>query len=147
MSTLAQDIGLTEEEGRAIAQAACDAAEAGDLEGAQKLFEALLTLNPEDTASQAALGTVYQKLEKWAEADAAYTVAIERNGHPFALVNRGELRLKRSDQRGLEDLRRAVEADPKLKRVPAIRANALLKLRAGTAPVAAKPTVARKSAR
>ena len=128
-TTLAESIGLTLAEARAIAQVACDAAEAGDLEGSRSVLESLVAINPKDCAVRAALGTVYQKLELLPEAEAAYTVAVERGDHPIARINRAELRLKRGDDRGLDDLQTLVQADPKLVQAPASRARRLLDMR------------------
>jgi len=128
-TTLAESIGLTFEEARAIAQVACDAAEAGDLEGSRGVLESLVAINPLDCAVQAALGTVYQKLEMLPEAEAAYSAAVDRGDHAIARINRAELRLKRGDARGEADLEALIKADPKLAEAPAARAKKLLDVR------------------
>jgi tetratricopeptide (TPR) repeat protein len=127
--TLAEEIGLTLEEARAIAQVACDAAEAGDLEGSKVVLESLVALNPRDRAVYAALGTVYQKLDLLPEAEAAYTAAITGGEHRMARINRAELRLKRGDQGGLEDLESLVKDAPHVIDQPAARAKILMDLR------------------
>jgi predicted Zn-dependent protease len=128
-TTLAESIGLTLSEARAIAQVACDAAEAGDLEGSRSVLESLVAINPLDCAVQAALGTVYQKLEMLPEAEAAYSAAVDRGDHSIARINRAELRLKRGDVRGEADLEALIKADPKLSEAPAARAKKLLDVR------------------
>src|SRR5918997_6694825 len=60
--TWAEVEGMTFEEAKAIAQVGCDLAAAGRYEEARILFEGLVEGNPKDSASRAALGTVYQKL-------------------------------------------------------------------------------------
>lgn len=112
-----------------MAQVACDASQAGDLDGAKGILEALAMLNPRDAAIQAALGVVYQQLELLPQADAAYTAAIDRGGHAYARVNRGELRLQQGDARGLADLLTAAKGDARPACVPTLRARALLAMR------------------
>jgi Flp pilus assembly protein TadD len=96
MSTLAEEMGLALDEGRAIAEVACDAAEAEHLLDAVRLLEALLQLNPLDSAAQTILGTVFESLERWVDADRAYSAAIEQN-HPGAKARRSQLRTRRTE--------------------------------------------------
>ena len=111
--TWAEVEGMSFEEAKAIAQVGCDLAAAGRLEDARIIFEGLVEMNPKDSASRAALGTVYQKLGRSEEAIVEYDAALSQDGrNPVALANRGELRLKRGDRNGFTDLALAVEADP-----------------------------------
>lgn len=125
MGTLAESMGLTLEEGRAIAEVACDAAEAGQWGDAAALLEAVVALNPRDSAAQTLLGAAYESLERWEDADRAYGAATE-SGHPTAQLKRGELRLRRNDPRGLDDLRRLVAANPKADPRSVLRAKAIV---------------------
>lgn len=126
--TWAEVEGMTWEEAKAIAQVGCDLAAAGRLEEARVIFEGLVAGNPKDSASQAALGTVYQKLGRIEEAMAAYDAAVEFDPrNPVALGNRGELRLKAGDRQGFADLARAVEADPHAETSAARRAKSLIR--------------------
>jgi thioredoxin-like negative regulator of GroEL len=138
MSTLAESMGLTLEEGRAIAEVACEAAQAGQVSDAAALLEAVVVLNPRDSAAQTLLGTLYESLERWDDADKAYGAATD-SGHPTALLKRGELRLRRSDARGLDDLKRLVASNSKLDPQGVLRAKAVLGRRA----VAAAPASSR----
>ena len=125
--TLAEIAGFTFAEAKAIAEIGCDLAAAGRLEEARVLFEGLVEMNPKDAAARAALGTVYQKQGRLQEALAEYTTAIEIDSmQPIALSNRGELRLRRSDGGGVEDLVAATQADPSGLTVGGRRAKALL---------------------
>jgi Flp pilus assembly protein TadD len=125
--TLAEVTGFTFEEAKAIAEVGCDLAAAGRLEEARVLFEGLVEMNPKDAAARAALGTVYQKQGRLQEALAEYTTAIEMDAtQPVALSNRGELRLRRNDRGGVEDLVAAVQSDPNGASVAGRRAKALL---------------------
>lgn len=112
-ATWAEVEGMTFEEARAIAQVGCDLAGQGRLEEARVIFEGLVAGNPKDSGSQAALGTVYQKLGRIDDAREAYDAALAADPkNPVALGNRGELRLKGGDKAGFADLMLAVEADP-----------------------------------
>lgn len=126
--TWAELEGMTFQEARAIAQVGCDLAAAGRLDEARIIFEGLVAGNPKDSASQAALGTVYQKMGRIQDALEAYDAAVELDGrNPVALGNRGELRLRSGDRQGFGDLARAVEADPHGETNAGRRAKALVK--------------------
>lgn len=126
--TWAEVEGMTFQEAKAIAQVGCDLAAAGRYEEARILFEGLVEGNPRDAASRAALGTVYQKLGRLQEALGAYCAALEHDpGNPVALVNRGELYLRRGNRQGFTDIANAVEADPHGETAAGRRARALVK--------------------
>lgn len=126
--TWAEVEGMTFEEAKAIAQVGCDLAAAGRLDEARIIFEGLVVGNPKDSASCAALGTVYQKLGRIDDAVAQYSAAIANDArNPIALANRGELRLKAGDRSGFTDLAHAVEADPHGETAAGRRARSLVK--------------------
>jgi len=126
--TWAEVEGMTWEEAKAIAQVGCDLATAGRLEEARIIFEGLVAGNPKDSASRAALGTVYQKLGRIDEAIAEYSAALDLDAkNPVALANRGELRLKAGDRGGFGDIARAVDADPHGETTAGRRAKGLVK--------------------
>ena len=127
-ATWAEVEGMTFEEAKAIAQVGCDLAAAGRYEEARILFEGLVEGNPKDSASRAALGTVYQKLGRLEDAVTEYSAALERDpANPVALVNRGELYLRQGNRQGFTDLANAVEADPKGQTSAGRRAKALVR--------------------
>ena len=125
MTTLAQYIGITTDQQQAITSQAFDLLEAGELDGAVVIFNGLLVLNPFDAAIHAALGSVFHEQGKLTEALAAYDTALSIDGNTaLARVNRGELRCKRGDLGGIDDLKIAV-------RIPSAvqgRAQAVLRL-------------------
>lgn len=126
--TWAEVEGMTFEEAKAIASVGCDLAAAGRLDDARVIFEGLVAGNPKDSAARAALGTVYQKLGRTAEAITEYTAALDTDArNPVALANRGELRLKAGDRAGFNDLAKAVEADPYGETAAGRRAKGLVK--------------------
>jgi Flp pilus assembly protein TadD len=100
--------GLRLDELRAVAQLACDLAQAGALEAARTMFDGLTLLDPSDASAWAALGTVHQKLGHSHEAERAWAEALRLDpDQPVALGNLGELRLGRGDPDGERFLRRA----------------------------------------
>ena len=126
--TWAEVEGMTWEEAKAIAQVGCDLATAGRLEEARIIFEGLVAGNPKDSASRAALGTVYQKLGRLDEAISEYSAALDHDPkNPVALANRGELRLKAGDRGGFTDIANAVDADPHGETSAGRRAKGLVK--------------------
>ena len=127
-ATWAEVEGMTFQEAKAIAQVGCELAAAGRYDEARILFEGLVEGNPKDSASRAALGTVYQKLGRLQEAITEYSAALERDpGNPVALVNRGELYLRQGQRQGFTDVANAVEADPHGDTAAGRRARALVK--------------------
>jgi len=124
MTTLAQELGFTAAQARAIAEKGFEFAAAGDFEGALDIFNGLLVLNPEDGSMHAARGAVLQEQGQIAEAEADYDKAIALDPKAvLARCNRGELRLRRGDTAGVEDLEVAASIESPIK----ARASALLK--------------------
>jgi Flp pilus assembly protein TadD len=125
MTTLAQQFGFTADQLQALTSQAFDLIDAGDLDGAVAVFDGLLALNPEEARLQAALGSVFHQQGKLSEAMAAYDEALALDADAvLARVNRGELRCKRGDTGGVEDLKIAA-------RIPSAvqaRAQALVRL-------------------
>ncbi|MBL8916612.1 MAG: tetratricopeptide repeat protein [Archangium sp.] len=106
METLAQEFGFTPDQLEALRSKAFDLVDAGDHDGAVVVFHGLLAIDPNEAANHAALGSVLQELGKIDEAVASYDEAIKLEAYsPLARVNRGELRLKQGDSKGIEDLR------------------------------------------
>lgn len=124
MTTLAQDFGITSDQAQALTSKAFDLLDAGDLDGAVIIFTGILVLNPYDAGVHAALGSVLHEQGKFAEAEVSYDEAIRLDGSTvLARVNRGELRLKRGDTTGFQDLEIAANAVSPIQR----RAQNLLK--------------------
>lgn|SRR5690606_27749037 len=125
--TLAEVTGMTQEQALEIARKGEALARAGRLEEAKVLFEGLVACNPRDPGCHAALGTLHEKLGQrqlaWDAFDRA--LALEPT-HPVAALGRGELRLRVGDVRGIEDIRRAADADPAGRTATGRRAGALL---------------------
>src|SRR5262249_56247321 len=75
-ATWAEVEGITGAEAARIARSGVELAAAGRLREAALVFEALVELNPRDAGAHAALGTVYQKLERPDDALKAYGAAL-----------------------------------------------------------------------
>ncbi len=124
MTTLAQDFGITSDQAQALTSKAFELLDAGDLDGAVIIFTGILVLNPYDAGVHAALGSVLHEQGKFGEAEASYDEAIRLDGSTvLARVNRGELRLKRGDSTGFQDLEVAANVVSPIQR----RAQNLLK--------------------
>jgi predicted Zn-dependent protease len=125
MTTLAQHIGITSEQAQAITARAWDLVDVGELDGAAAVFTGLRALNPGDAGIQAALGSVFHQQGKVADAMSAYDAAIKLDGNTvLARVNRGELRCKKGDRGGVDDLKIAAGIPSAVQ----ARAKSLLKL-------------------
>jgi len=125
--TWAEGEGMTYEEAQRIAEIGCELAAKGRLQDALVIFEGLVAGNPKDTAAQAALGTIYQRLNRREEAMACYDKAIELfESNVVALAHRGELRLHRNDPGGIEDLAKAVKVDESCASAAGTRARNIL---------------------
>ena len=123
--TFAQEFGFTSHQLQALTSQAFDLIDAGDLDGAIVVFDGLLVLNPDDARIQAALGSVFHQQGKLSEARAAYDTALSLDANTvLARVNRGELRCKRGDLEGMEDLKIAAQLPSPVQ----ARAQSLLRL-------------------
>ncbi len=143
--TWAEVEGMTAEQAGRISRIGCELAAAGRLNDARIIFEGLVAGNPKDHSALAALGTVYAKLQRKAEALECFDKALalfDRN--VIALANRGEMRLRNNDAGGLVDLAKAVEVDSRGMSAAGRRARTLL---AALAKVkSAQPQAAKKAA-
>ena len=144
--TWAEVEGMTAAQARQISRIGCELAAAGRLNDARIVFEGLVAGNPKDSSAQAALGTVYQRLQRKAEALDCFDQAIAAcPANVVALAYRGELRLRGGDAAGLEDLARAVEVDRTGASAAGRRARTLLAVLAKTRQATGAP--ARAAAR
>lgn len=116
MTTPAEDFGVTREQALAIAAKGFDLLESGDAEGARVVFSGLVFLNPADATAHAALGTALYELGRYEEAEAAYELALTlRSDAHLARVNRGAIRCRRGDARGIDDLRQVAQVESPMK--------------------------------
>ena len=123
--TIAQEFGFTADQILSLVSQACDLIDADELDGAVDVFTGLLALNPGDAGVQAALGSVFHQQGKVADAMSAYDAAIKLDGNTvLARVNRGELRCKKGDRGGVDDLKIAAGIPSAVQ----ARAKSLLKL-------------------
>ena len=106
MTTLAQELNVTAELAKQIADRGYDLIEAGDFENALEIFDGLRLLNPRDGGAHAAAGAALHELGRHAEAEKAYDEALAIDARiVLARVNRGDLRCARGDRSGLDDLK------------------------------------------
>jgi len=125
--SLAELVGFSFEEAKAVGEIGCDLAAVGRLDEARLVFEGMIAMNAQDAAAHAALGTVYQKQGRLKDAMDEYSTALGVDPtQPIALANRGELRMRQGDRGGMEDLKSAVRNDPTGITTGGRRARALL---------------------
>lgn len=106
MATLAETLGFTKETLSQIFTQGFDLIDAGDLDGAEHIFQGLTALDPHDANAHAALGSVQHEKGNHDAAIESYqrSLAIDTYA-PLARVNLGELRCARGEKEGLDDLR------------------------------------------
>lgn len=126
--TLASVLGYTGEKVYEIAEIGHRFLREGNHEDALVVFKGLTTLNPLDANLWVWLGSTYHNMENVDEAVVAYSRALQCDPtHVTALANRGELRLiKKEHQAGFDDLKTAVQNDPKGEDPTTVRARAIL---------------------
>lgn len=111
--TWAEVEGLTAEQATRYMQLGFDRLRAGQFEEAQRIFECLAAINPQDADAHALVGAALEARGEQEAAVRAFGKAIAIHPrHVVALANRGELRRKLGDAGGITDLQRAAELDP-----------------------------------
>jgi tetratricopeptide (TPR) repeat protein len=100
----------------------------GRFEEARDIFTALAKVDHKNYYYRSALGGVYQKMKKWIESLANYTIALKLNPRDSAsLVNRGEIFLRHDKfKKAAEDFRSAILTDKVGKNLWANRARSLV---------------------
>lgn len=101
---------------------------AGQLDAAMQVYLGLVALEPREAHFHLGCGAVCLQKGQWADADAWFTRALERNkALGAALAYRGEVRLHLGNLKGaVADLQAALKADPECRQAPTARARGLL---------------------
>jgi tetratricopeptide (TPR) repeat protein len=126
--TPAEFLGLSQEMLYEIATRGHEMLKTGKLQDALEIFKGLVAASPYDSVFHCNLASTYAHLEKYAEAKAEYTRALELNiANVDALVGRSELFLRESNvAAALQDIQTALKLDPEAKRENTRRARATL---------------------
>lgn len=126
--TLGDLEGITKQEQYQMAEIGHGYMNQRKLDEAKVVFEGLLALDPFDAFFNMALGSVAQQQNRPEDADSLYSRALEINPYsPTSWANRGEVRVMQGDlQKGVEDLLKAVELDPRNAEPATERARATL---------------------
>jgi tetratricopeptide (TPR) repeat protein len=124
----AEFLGLSRELLYEIATRGHDLLKTGKLQDALDIFKGLVAASPHDSVFHCNLASTYAHLEKYDEAKAEYTRALELNiANVDALVGRSELFLREGNvPKALEDIQKALKLDPEAKRENTKRARATL---------------------
>ena len=126
--TLAEYVGLSRDRMYKIAQQAYRLMNRGKLEEARLIYSGLVAADPYDSVFHCHLGAVLFRMGEHEKAFDEYDAALRFNlANIDALAGRGELYIMRGElKKGVEDLRRALENDPRGERPTTQRARALL---------------------
>ena len=126
--TLAEGVGLSKKQLYTIAWRGYQLLNTGRLEEARQIYAGLVAADPYDSVFRCHLAAVLWRLGDTERALEEYEASLRFNiANIDALAGRGELLLQRGEiQRGIEDLRRAVQLDADGVRPASVRARALL---------------------
>jgi len=126
--TPAEFLGLSQEMLYEIATRGHDMLKTGKFQDALEIFKGLVAASPYDSVFHCNLASTYAHLEKYAEAKAEYSRALELNiGNVDALVGRSELLLREGNvTAAVQDIQTALKLDPEAKRENTKRARATL---------------------
>lgn len=127
-TTIAGAVGLTKKQLYTIADKGYALFTHGRLDDARKIYEGLVAADPFDSVFHCHLGAIMWRSGNLDRAFEEYDLAVRYNfANIDALAGRGELLIARGDvERGVDDLSRALEHDPKCVRPSTQRARALL---------------------
>lgn len=112
--TPAEFLGLSREMLYEIATRGHEMLKTGMLQDALDIFKGLVAASPHDSVFHCNLASTYAHLEKYDEAKAEYTRALELNiGNVDALVGRSELFLRENNvPAAVQDIQTALKLDP-----------------------------------
>jgi tetratricopeptide (TPR) repeat protein len=126
--TIAEAVGISRKQLYAIANRGYQLLNLGRLEEARQIYAGLVAADPYDSVFHCHLGAVLYRLGEMDKAFEEYDASIRLNiANVDALSGRGELYLLKGEvKKGIEDLRKALENDPKGTHPSSLRARALL---------------------
>jgi len=126
--TPAEFLGMSTESLYKVATMGYELFKSGQIQGALEIFEGLVSASPYDSVFHTHLAATYARLERFDEALAEYTRALELNiANVDALVGRSELYLRDSKlAEALQDIQKALQLDPTASRDTTKRARATL---------------------
>ncbi len=126
--TIAEAVGISRKQLYTIAHRGYQLLNSGRLEEARKIYAGLVAADPFDSVFHCHLGAVLWRLGETEQAFDEFDASIRLNiANVDALAGRGELYLQKGEvKKGIEDLRKALENDPKGLRPSSLRARALI---------------------
>jgi tetratricopeptide (TPR) repeat protein len=126
--TFGEVLGINAGQAYNLAQLGYRLLQEGQLDDARVMFQGLVTLNPKDPYMHLALGSTHHRAGRVDDAIKEYTRAIELDSKlTNAYANRGELFLgTHHAEKGLLDLKKALELDPKGQDPSTMRARAII---------------------
>jgi tetratricopeptide (TPR) repeat protein len=126
--TIAEAVGISQEQLYAIAQRGYQLLNSGKLEEARQIYAGLVAANPYDSVFHCHLGAVYMRMGEIDKAFDEFDASLRFNiANVDAYAGRGEIYLQKGEiKKGIEDLRKALENDPNGEHPATLRARALL---------------------
>jgi Flp pilus assembly protein TadD len=126
--TVADLKGISRKKIFQLAEAAYNKFQHGRYQEAMDIFLLLARMDHRNYYHHAALGSVYQKLKRWVDAVANYSIALKLNDKDVAShVNRGEIYLRHEKfKKAAEDFRSAILSDKMGRDLWANRARSLV---------------------
>lgn len=127
-ATIAEAMGIDKRQLYAIAGRGYQMLSSGRLEDARQIYAGLVAADPYDSVFHCHLGATLWQLGEIDNAAHEFDAAIRLNfANVDALAARGEIKLMRGQVReAVEDLRNALEFDPKCEHPATVRARGLL---------------------
>jgi tetratricopeptide (TPR) repeat protein len=126
--TIAEAVGISQQELYAIAERGYQLFNSGKLEEARTIYAGLVVANPYDSVFHCHLGAVLYRMGEVEKAFEEYDASIRYNlANVDALAGRGEIYCQRGEiKNAVKDLSKAVELDKEGSYPSSIRARALL---------------------
>lgn len=126
--TIAEAVGISQEQLYAIARRGYQLLNTGKLEEARQIYAGLVAANPYDSVFHCHLGAVYMRMGEIDKAFDEFDASLRFNiANVDAYAGRGEIYLQKGEiKKGIEDLRKALENDPNGEHPATLRARALL---------------------
>lgn len=126
--TLRERLGISDEQFREMGRVGAMYYQQGNLDKARTVFEGLIEIDPQSVDAHSALGALYTRTQRDADALRHLNRALELDDRQIAAhVNRAEIYLRRQQVEGaVADLKKAIELDPHEQDAGANRARAMV---------------------
>ena len=127
-ATLRQRLDIGDEQFQEMGRVGAMYYQQGNLDKARTIFEGLVEIDPQSVDAHSALGALYTRTQRDADALRHLNRALELDERQIAAhVNRAEIYLRRQQvEQAVADLKKAIELDPQEQDAGANRARAMV---------------------